>query len=770
DTISSGQSLTLNQTLISKSGIYELGYFQPGNSSNYYIGIWYKNVSVQEKTVVWVGNRNTPITDPFSSELKLLEDGNLVLLNKSKTTVWSTNSASNVFNSSEAVLGDDGNLVLRNRVTPSDVFWQSFDFPTDTWLPGARLRYDNRTKKSQLLTSWKNPNDPSEGLFSLELDPNEDLYFISWNRTWRYWSSGPWDGKIFSGIPQMRSNYLFNISFVKNENESYYTYNTSLITRQVLDASGQLKQLSWAKERWFLFWTQPIQKCDVYAFCGAFGVCKQRGYPLCTCMDGFKPQSPKDWNISDFSSGGCVRNTSLQCGHRDAFSLMSNVKAPLNPRNLSVASADACKLACSDDCTCTAYTYSNGCSIWNGDLFNLQQISGGETGGEDLYLRLVASDILKSGGQKKEKNTQVIGGALAGIVALLGLVLFSICRWRRRLSIGTTKVVEGSLVPFTYKELQNATSNFSIKLGGGGFGSVFKGVLPDSTSIAVKKLEGLAHHQGEKQFRTEVSTIGMIHHVNLVRLRGFCSEGDSRLLVYDYMLNGSLNSHMFHQQYPYKLNWKTRYQIALGIARGLSYLHEKCRDCIIHCDIKPENILLDADFCPMVADFGLAKLIGRDFSRVLTTMRGTRGYLAPEWISGVAITEKADVYSYGMMLFEIISGRRNSYHAEEEKFVFFPTWAARKLSEGENVLALLDYRLQGDAHVEELTRACRVACWCIQDDESHRPSMGKVVQILEGVTEVSSPPIPRALLNLVMDEESSDFFTETTSNHSSLDV
>ncbi|CAH9071427.1 unnamed protein product [Cuscuta epithymum] len=231
--------------------------------------------------------------------------------------------------------------------------------------------------------------------------------------------------------------------------------------------------------------------------------------------------------------------------------------------------------------------------------------------------------------------------------------------------------MEGSLVAFSYRDLQYATKDFSEKLGIGGFGSVFKGALPDypSSVIAVKKLESIS--QGEKQFRAEVSTIGSIQHLNLIRLRGFCSEGNKKLLVYDYMPNGSLDSCLFGVE-PKFLDWKSRYQITVGIARGLSYLHEKCRDCIIHCDIKPENILLDSKMCPKVADFGLAKLVGRDFSRVLTTMRGTRGYLAPEWITGVAITPKADVYSYGMVLFELLSGTRNSDHSRDGKVKFFP--------------------------------------------------------------------------------------------------
>jgi serine/threonine protein kinase len=192
------------------------------------------------------------------------------------------------------------------------------------------------------------------------------------------------------------------------------------------------------------------------------------------------------------------------------------------------------------------------------------------------------------------------------------------------------------------------------------------------------------------------------------------------------------------------LSWSTRYQIALGVARGLHYLHERCRDCIIHCDIKPENILLSDTFVPKVADFGLAKLMGRDFSRVLTTVRGTVGYLAPEWIAGTAITTKADVYSYGMMLFEIVSGRRNSRQRKDSTVDFFPLLAAMTLTEGE-LEGLVDTRLGCDVDLDEVERACRIACWCIQDEEGARPTMATVVQVLEGLVEVNVPPMSRWL-------------------------
>lgn len=397
---------------------------------------------------------------------------------------------------------------------------------------------------------------------------------------------------------------------------------------------------------------------------------------------------------------------------------------------------------------------------------NLKQHSDDDdAGGKELYLRLAASEFAPKPNSKS--HIGIIVGAIAGLLLLLILIATLIYSGKkRRRSLGSAKTMEGSLVAFGFKDLQIATKNFSDKLGGGGFGSVFKGTLPDSSSlIAVKRLESI--NQGEKQFRTEVSTIGTIQHVNLVRLRGFCSEGSNKLLVYDFMPNSSLDTLLFREE-SQVLDWNTRFQVALGTARGLTYLHEKCRDCIIHCDIKPENILLDGDFCPKVADFGLAKLVGRDFSRVLTTMRGTRGYLAPEWISGVAITAKADVYSYGMMLFELVSGRRNTEQSEDGKIKFFPTWAAGKITEGEeDVLSIVDPRLEGKADPQEVLKICKLGCWCIQDDENRRPTMGQVVQILEGVLDVNMPPMPRSLQVFAENQEHAVFFTESSSGQSS---
>ncbi|KAM0901687.1 hypothetical protein ACQ4PT_019839 [Festuca glaucescens] len=394
----------------------------------------------------------------------------------------------------------------------------------------------------------------------------------------------------------------------------------------------------------------------------------------------------------------------------------------------------------------------------------------------DLYVRLDFDGTLsaaKLGGcgtllwsaqKKSHSNIKSIVLTTTAIGVLILLMLIGIAFfWIRRKKMKKLVICDSTLIVFSEAHIKKATKSFSEIIGEGGFGCVFKGALPGFSLVAVKKLKGIA--QGEKQFRAEVQTIGIIRHINLVRLFGFCAQGRTRLLVYEYMENGSLNSHLFSKSTT-NLTWDLRYHIALGTARGLAYLHEECNECIIHCDMKPDNVLLDAEFCPKIADFGMAKLLGQGFSKALTTMRGTIGYLAPEWISGLPITNKADVYSYGMMLLEIISGRRNAEKIKEGKHTYFPIFAATKVNEGD-AICLLDPRLEGQADIEQLNRACRIACWCIQDAEDHRPMMGKVVHMLEGVMEVDIPPIPRSLQNYVGMEDGMEDCSHSVDAYSS---
>ncbi|TKW35234.1 hypothetical protein SEVIR_2G359100v4 [Setaria viridis] len=781
DTINSSTPLSGPQKIVSKGNKFTLGFYTPtqGNTtsssstSNYYIAIWYSNIPQQ--TTVWTANSDVPVTDPTTAALTIGNDGNLVLLDRSNNRLlWSTN-VSIGSNSTIAVLQDNGSLDLTDA-NSSIVYWRSIDHPTNTWLPGGKLGLNKTTGVSQRLVPWRNMANPSPGLFSLELDPNGTTqYFIQWKDSKTYWTSGPWNGNIFSLVPEMTAGYNYNFQFIDNDTESYFIYSmkdNNVISRFIIDVNGQIKQETWvsASQSWIMFWAQPRAQCEVYAVCGAYGSCNLNALPFCNCIKGFTQKVQSDWDLQDFS-GGCKRRVPLQCqtnsssaqAKPDKFYTMTGVRLPDNAQTAVAASSQDCQVTCLSNCSCNAYTYnSSGCFVWHGDLINLQdQYSG--NGGGTLFLRIAASELPDSKKSKTVIIGAVVGGVAAVLIAIAIVSYFLFQKYRRDRTLRISKTAGGTLIAFRYSDLQHVTNNFSERIGGGAFGSVFKGKLPDSTAIAVKRLDGV--HQGEKQFRAEVSTIGTIQHVNLVRLLGFCSEGSRRLLVYEFMPKGSLDLQLFPGETT-ELSWASRYQIALGTARGLNYLHEKCRDCIIHCDVKPENILLDESFVPKVADFGLAKLLGRDFSRVLTTMRGTRGYLAPEWISGVAITAKADVFSYGMMLFELISGRRNSDHGEKCGSTFFPTFAASKLHEGD-VRSLMDPRLNGDANVDELTRASKVACWCIQDDESARPTTGQIVQILEGFLDVNMPPVPRSLRVLGESPDVINFFSDISSSQAS---
>eukprot|EP01018_Ginkgo_biloba_P034351 Gb_06114 [translate_table: standard] len=757
DSITLRAGIAGNQTIVSKNGTFELGFFSPSGSNRWYIGIWYAKIAL--RTYVWVANRENPINGSSNSAaLKFTEKGRLGIIDSNNVSVWETENGEPA---SRAVILDSGNLVLMAAVpNPGSVVWESFEHPADTWLPGMKMSF------TQKLTSWKSMTDPAPGDFALELKFKE--FRLVWRDSVPYWTSGVWNGESFNYIPEMTVKYIYNFSFVNPDSpDGYFIYTelpqSNVMSRFAVDKLGVIRQYTWTYQtnNWEMFWYRPKEKCWVYGLCGSNGVCDDNGLGICHCLRGFEPRTPVAWESQDWS-GGCVRSSPLQCGSKDEFYGFGNAFVEgRNNTSIDGKTKDSCEKICLKNCSCSGYAYkpiASECILLIGDdILNLRN-SSDENDEEDfnnnntmLFVRLAPCDMPEKNITKPRKTIPVVLiGAICGFGAFSVVIALNFLFWKRWIS--DKKSIENPngaiLSMFTYKELQIATKNFSEKLGSGGFGSVYRGNLPGSIPIAVKKLE--RPEGGEKQFRMEVSTIGTIQHVNLVRLRGFCSEGNRRLLVYDYMPNGSLNAFLFRDQHNF-LDWKTRFRIALGTARAIAYLHEECRDCIIHCDIKPENILLDADFDAKVSDFGLAKFIGRDFSRVLTSMRGTRGYLAPEWISGLPITAKADVYSFGMTLLEIVGGRRNieMSNVESEKW-FFPPWAAKQISLG-NVLELVDERLGKDIDVEQARRAAMVAIWCIQDDEGSRPTMGTIVKMLEGIVEVSTPPVPRTLQAL-MDE------------------
>jgi hypothetical protein len=550
DTILPGQALAVKDKLISENGRYALGFFKTSSkSSDWYLGIWF--YAVPKFTSAWVANRDKPIKDTASLELTISPDGNLVILDKSsECIIWST-QANITGNNTTVVLLSSGNLILADSSNLSEVLWQSFDHPTDTLFTGAKLGWDKLTGPNRRIVSSKNLIDPATGVYRYQVDPSgvDQLLLTPLNSTIAYWSTGVWDGEYFGSVPEMAANnHLFTTIFVGNGHEKYITttvLDENVVARNVMAVSGQIKTFIWTKgsQDWVMINAQPKSQCDVYAVCGPFAICTDNVTPPCTCMDGFSITSPEDWEVED-QTGGCSRNTPLDCiGTKstaqttDRFNSVPCVKLPQNASKVeSAANQSECAQVCLSYCSCTAYSFNDDkCSIWHNGLLNIRtlQCSGTtDSTGETLYLRVSGTVLNRLNTNRKKNVIRVATGLIASALILFALILLVMVRRNKRKN--SERILNGvqgcnGIVAFRYTDLLHATNKFKHKLGGGSFGSVFEGLIDDSVAIAVKRLDGA--YQGEKQFRAEVSSVGAIQHINLVKLVGFCCEGSKRLLV-----------------------------------------------------------------------------------------------------------------------------------------------------------------------------------------------------------------------------------------------
>uniref|UniRef100_A0A6N2KKL3 non-specific serine/threonine protein kinase n=1 Tax=Salix viminalis TaxID=40686 RepID=A0A6N2KKL3_SALVM len=418
---------------------------------------------------------------------------------------------------------------------------------------------------------------------------------------------------------------------------------------------------------------------------------------------------------------------------------------------------EECRKSCLNDCLCSVAIFRDGC--WKKKLpLSNGRVNTGMNGKAFLKFPKGSGPLdrppLQRPGEKKKPDTKLITGSVVlgtsvfvNFVLVGAFCLTSSVIYRKK----TEKPQEGgscletNLRYFSYKELAEATNDFKDELGRGGFGVVYKGTIQAGSTkvVAVKKLTRVVQ-DGEKEFKTEVQVIGQTHHKNLARLLGFCDEGQNRLLVYEFLSNGTLANFLFGSLRP---SWKQRTQIAFGIARGLLYLHEECGTQIIHCDIKPQNILLDDYYNARISDFGLAKLLAMDQSKTQTAMRGTKGYISPEWFRNKPITVKVDVYSFGVILLEIICCRRSvDLEMGEAENPVLTDWAYDCYVNGTlDVLIGDDTEAMND--MSTLERLLKVGIWCIQEEPSLRPTMRKVTQMLEGVIEVPAAPNPYPYMN-----------------------
>ncbi|EXC29554.1 G-type lectin S-receptor-like serine/threonine-protein kinase RKS1 [Morus notabilis] len=693
DTITPNHPIKDGDVLLSGQKTFALGFFSPGKSLNRYVGVWYNKIS--EKTVVWVANRDNPINDT-SGVLAVDSKGRLIIYARYQNSpIWSPNLS--VFSEKTsstfiAKLLDVGNLVLLKQddsFRQSSVIWQSFDYPTNTYLPFMKFGLNRKTGHDWFITSWKSADDPGTGNCTFRMNITGYPQMVAYKGQVPFWRAGSWTGRSWTGVPRMIGilhGYIFNVSYTNDQDETSIVFginnDTNLVfARLVIDESGRLSRSAWQDQPkdWVDFWYAP-DRCDNYGRCGRNGMCNPSDVSQfdCVCLPGFEPRLRDSWDLRD-PSGGCVgKGGARTCADGEGF-----VK----------------------DCNCTAYTSvddttdGSGCLSWHGDLVDITTYTNM---GQDLYVRVDAVTLVEERQSRYLFDNNKRGNFLE--------------------ETELDDSISDSDVPlFDLHTIAVATSNFSVdnKLGQGGFGSVYKGMLSNGKEIAVKRLSTCSG-QGSAEFRNEVQLVAKLQHKNLVKI--------------------------LDEEKRKSLDWRRRFDIICGIALGMLYLHQDSILRIIHRDLKASNVLLDAAMNPRISDFGLARIFGGDQSEACTNrVVGTYGYMAPEYAMEGLFSIKSDVYSFGVVLLEIISGRKiTGYYKEnpESNLVghVWDLWREGRASEV--VDSFLD-----EAFVDEALRCIQIGLLSVQEHAYDRPTMSAVVLMLGNDSDLPSPKQPAFIAN-----------------------
>ncbi|CAL5440000.1 unnamed protein product [Camellia sinensis] len=608
-----------------------------------------------------------------------------------------------------------------------------------------------------------------------------------------YWASGTW-----MKVPKSLSLYLNQstgtldiinstslriIKSFKPESsyKSSYNNNKTIIYRATLDFDGVFRLYSHLFDestndfKFKIDWKAPENPCEVKGYCGLNSFCTlDDNQPYCRCIPGTDFVDPNKGLLgceTNFPRKGCesgIENDTTSFN----ITTMENIEwGDLPYAQESQMSIEDCKKSCLEDCYCEAADYSLDDRYCKKQSLPLMYVRRNVVGASSKLTAIFKVRIIKSEKPtlpltlpptptptptptlilvKSRKEVMLIllvtMGLLTSSCAALSIsgtyiYKFRVLKHKRLLQYGNLSITaELTLHLFSYSELRKATNGFKEELGKGSFGAVYKGTLcRGKRLIAVKRLHQKVVEEGEREFQAEMRAIGRKHHRNLVQLLGYCIEGSKRLLVYDYMSNGSLADLLFKsKRCP---DWNERIRIALNVARGILYLHEECETPIIHCDIKPQNILMDELWNAKISDFGLAKFLMPDQTSTFTEVRGTMRYLAPEWQRNNPISVKADVYSYGIVLLEIVCCRRSlEVNVSTPEEVVLSRWVYRCFA-GRELNKLI---VEGDEEVDmqTLENMVKVGLRCIQDEPALRPSMKSVVLMLEGITDTSISPSP----------------------------
>ncbi|WRX13002.1 Protein kinase domain - like 10 [Theobroma cacao] len=763
-----GSSLSVenpDDVLVSPSGIFSAGFYPVGHNA-YCFSIWFsKPCHDGSHTIVWMANRDTPVNGR-RSKLSILKTGNIILTDAGEFIIWTSNNTDSG-SWSQLNLLDSGNLVLQ---TPANVtLWQSFGSPTDTLLPEQPL---TRYKK---LVSAQSQSNHSSGYYKLIYDYNNVLRLVL---------DGPetssiyWPDSTILDYQQGRTRY--NDSKIAVFDSAGYFSSSDKVEfrsndfgrgpwrRLTLDFDGNLRLYTLEDQKgvWSVTWQAMSNSCRIHGACGPNSICSYdpSSGPKCSCLPGFKMKNQADWK------DGCEPEFDLSCSKHDVnFVKLRHVNFFGYHydiyRNYTL---EACAKACLDSC-CIAFQYRyfqndgayrcypkwelrNGYqySSYNGTLYlKLPKSFTYDEPVEEFKLNCSSNQTKQLERVYHKKTGNGLLKILIWCASVIGLIeiicIFLVFRFLYKTQRSSDAATCGYLVvasgfkKFTYDELKKATRCFSEEIGRGGVGVVYKGVLSDQRVAAIKRLN-IEANQGEEEFLAEISTIGRLNHMNLIEMWGHCAEGKHRLLVYEYMENGSLAKNLMSDS----LDWEKRFQIAVGTAKGLAYLHEECLEWVLHCDVKPQNILLDSNYHPKVADFALSKLLNRNSlkSSSFSKVRGTRGYMAPEWVYNQPITSKVDVYSYGIVLLEMLTGRNPAIGVPDFKtsgevwHQKLQEWVKGKkngtAATSSWVDELIDPAIGYDYDRNKLENLLEVAIKCTETNRHARPSMSQVVQMLLG--------------------------------------
>ncbi|KAK7338914.1 hypothetical protein VNO77_19548 [Canavalia gladiata] len=761
--LNKGSSLSVEKhredVILSKNLVFSAGFFQLGLNA-FSFSIWFNNnhshPHTTTTTVVWMANREQPVNGRFS-KLSLSHTGNILLIDAGQYHIWSSDTESH--EPMELLLENDGNLVLREK--RGTVLWQSFDFPTDTLLPGQPL-----TRYTHLVSS-RSQSNYSSGFYKLLFDDNNVLRLVY---------DGPQVSSTYWPLPWIMiweaGRYNYNSSriavlnslgkFISSDNYTFSTNDHGMMMqrRLTLDSDGNVRVYSKndASKKWYVSWQFMFDTCTIHGICGANSICSydpKRGR-RCSCLPGYGVKNNSDWSY------GCQPVFNLTCNGSESFFLAMQGVEFYGYDNHYVDNGTYmnCTNLCLQNCNCKGFQYRFNADKNTFSCFTKLQLLNGRISPSyngTMYLRVpkgsnfpkkeymsecvrVVSVMLDKDYVRKRASHFVrfflwLATAVGGLEMVCFLMIWGfLIRTRQKSSTDKQgyhlKAVE--FRKFSYSELKKATKGFGEEIGRGAGGVVYKGILSDQRKVAIKRLNEAK--QGEGEFLAEVSIIGRLNHMNLIEMWGYCAEGKHRLLVYEYMESGSLAENLSSNT----LDWSKRYNIALGMARVLAYLHEECLEWILHCDIKPENILLDSNYLPKVADFGLSKLLNRNklSNPNFSMIRGTRGYMAPEWLYNLPITSKVDVYSYGIVLLELITGNSPTMDIEtvdgtEAHHGRLVTWVREKKRRPSWVKQILDPSIGTNYDENKIEILARVALDCVEEDKDVRPTMKQVVEMLQ---------------------------------------